>query len=183
MTIIFANAQDDDCQSMHRVWGGFPDATVIEITPQSTNWEDMVDSAIANEEDILIFIGYGTEYGLLFPDFNTGVYILHENNKGLIRAKNVICVWCYAANFCEANHLNAFATSMFISNVNEAYDNGIYGYDQEQINSNSVRFDSEMNELLGERVPLNEWAERFIRNMDANNDVDMFNRQGLTYIE
>lgn len=183
MTIIFANAQDDDCQSMHRVWAGFPDAIVIEITPQTTDWEDIVNEAIAKEEDILVFIGHGTEYGLLFPDFNTGAYILHENNKDLIRAKNVICVWCYAANFCEANHLNAFATSMFISNVNEAYDNGIYGYTQDQINSNSVRFDSEMNELLGERVPLNEWAERFIRSMDANNDVDMFNRQGLTYIE
>lgn len=183
MTIIFANAQDDDCQSMRRVWAGFPDAIVIEITPQSTDWEDMVNEAIAKEEDILVFIGHGTEYGLLFPDFNTGAYILHENNKDLIRAKNVICVWCYAANFCEANHINAFATSMFISNVNEAYDNGIYGYTQDQINSNSARFDSDMNELLGERVPLNEWTERFIRSMDANNDVDMFNRQGLTYIE
>ena len=181
MTIIFANAQDDDCQSMHKVWDGFPDATVIEITPQSIDWENMVDSAIAKEEDTLIFIGHGTEYGLLFPDFNTGVYILHENNKDLIRAKNVICIWCYAANFCEANHLNAFATSMFISNVNEAYDNGIYGYTKDQINVNSDRFNCEVGYLLDNKIPLNEWVMRLGAHMDVDNAIDTFNRQGLTY--
>ena len=62
------------------------------------------------------------------------------------------------------------------------------GFENESIPFDSlltgnIKVDSEMNELLGERVPLNEWTERFIRSMDANNDVDMFNRQGLTYIE
>lgn len=183
MTIIFANAQDDDCQSMHKVWEGFNDAIVIEITPQSHDWEDMVDEAISKEEDTLIFLGHGTENGLLFPDFSKGTYILHENNVNLIKAKNVICCWCYAANFCEYNKLHAFATSMFISNVNEAYDYGIYGYTQDDINSNSKRFDCEINALLDDKVPLSEWTMRLGAHMDADNAIDMFNRQGLFYLE
>ena len=183
MTVIFSNAQDDDCRTLPKIWEGFDDCNVIEITPQSENWEEMVDEAIAKENDILVFAGHGTENGLLFPDISKGIYILHENNVGLIKAKNVVCIWCYAANFCEVNHLNAFATSMFISNVNEAYDYGIYGYTQDQINSNSKWFDCEVGALLGERVPLNEWVMRLGAHMDADNAIDMFNRQGLTYIE
>ena len=72
---------------------------------------------------------------------------------------------------------------MFISNSLECYDNCIYGYSDEEIKQNSKRFDCELGELLDEKVPLNEWCERLITNMDANNAVDMFNRQGLTYIE
>jgi hypothetical protein len=183
MTVIFANRQDIDCETLPKIWEGQPNINLIEITPQSVDWEDKVDEALANEEDTLIFAGHGTEDGLLFPDFDKGMYILHENNVHLIKAKNVICVWCYAANFCETHNLHAFATSMFISNANEAYDYSIYGYSDEQIRDNSKRFDCELGDLLDSKVPLNEWCERLTASMDADNAVDMFNREGLTYIE
>lgn len=183
MTVIFSNRQDIDCETLPKIWEGQPNINLIEITPQSVNWEDKVDEAITNEEDTLIFAGHGTEDGLLFPDFDKGMYILHENNVHLIKANNVICVWCYAANFCETHNLHAFATSMFISNSLEAYDYAIYGYSDEQIRDNSKRFDCELGDLLDSKVPLNEWCERLTASMDADNAVDMFNREGLTYIE
>lgn len=183
MTVIFANNNDIDCMTLPKIWEGQPNVNLIEITKDSINWEEKVDEAIANERDTLIFAGHGTEDGLLFPDFDKGMYILHENNVHLIKAKNVICVWCYAANFCETHHLNAFATSMFISNVGEAYDNCIYGYTDDDITKNSKRFDCEVGDLLDKKVPLNEWVMRLGAHMDADNAIDMFNRQGLTYIE
>ena len=72
---------------------------------------------------------------------------------------------------------------MFISNVGEAYDNCIYGYTDDDITKNSKRFDCEVGDLLDKKVPLNEWVMRLGAHMDADNAIDMFNRQGLTYIE
>lgn len=72
---------------------------------------------------------------------------------------------------------------MFISNSIECYDNCIYGYSDEEIKQNSKRFDCELGNLLENKVPLNEWCGKLIANMDANNAVDMFNREGLMYIQ
>ncbi len=120
---------DDDCLTLSRIWENIPNANVIEITPTSEDWEEIVDNAISNEEDTIIFCGHGTHYGLLYPNFERGEYILHENNVNLIKARNIICIWCNASFFTSEHNLhNSFASSMFISNVGEAYDNCIYGY-------------------------------------------------------
>ena len=182
MTIIYSNRQDDDCLVLQRIWRNFPNENIIEITPQSIDWEDLVDNAISNEDDTLLFLGHGTMHGLLFPNFDTGEYILHENNVNLIHARNVICCWCYASSFCNTHRLHSFSTSMFISNVDEAYDNGYYNYSQEQINFNGARFYDEINNLLQNNVPLSEWVMRLGAHMDIENGIDVFNRQGLTYI-
>ena len=183
MTVIFANNDDIDCMTLPKIWEGQPNVNLIEITKDSKNWEEKVDEAIASEDDTLIFAGHGNWNGLLFPDIEKGIYILHENNVHLIKAKNVICIWCYASSFCEEHHLNAFATSMFISNVEEAYDNCIYDYSDIEIALNSRRFDCELGRLLEEKVPLRGWPGKLIKHMDANNVIDMFNRQGVMYIE
>jgi hypothetical protein len=179
ITVIYSNAGDIDCHCLSRIWEGIDNVRVIEITPSSRDWEDEVDSAIAAEEDTIIFAGHGSSYGLLFPDLYSGEYLLHENNVGLIRARNVICIFCYASSFCERVGLHAFATSMFISNDREAVDNGIYGYDQDSINSVGIRFHSEVNSLLRESVSIDEWVMRLGAHMDTDNAVDVFNRQCL----
>lgn len=173
--------QDDDCMLLQHVFKNIENINVIEITPSTDNWNDCVDKAIQDETDTLIFMGHGTNYGLLFPDFYRGEYILHENNVGLINAKNVICIWCNASTFCQTNNVKGFSTSMFISNVKEAYDNCIYDLDQDQINSNTVKFCEEINSLIRDNVPLNEWYILLNSKMDIENSVDVFNRQGLYY--
>ena len=183
MTIIFSNAEDDDCLQIPTLWEGLQDVNLVEIKSSSSDdWEKTVDSAIQNEGDILILVGHGNANGLLFPDITKGIYVVHENNVNLIHAKKVICVWCYAAAFVEAHNIhNTFATSMFISNVGEAYDYCIYDYTQKQINSNSKQFYVELNQLLGDGTPLNEYIVSLGLRTNIQNDVDTFNRQGLFY--
>ena len=155
MTIIYSNYLDDDCRILQNIWKGFDNVRVIEITPSSIDYEDIIDKAISEETDTLIMCGHGTSYGLLFPDMYKGEYLIHENNVHLINAKRVICSWCYASSFCmKFPQLHCFATSMFISNENEAVDNGIYDYTQDQINKNAERFDTEVNWLLKNNIPL-----------------------------
>ena len=153
MTIIYSNFLDDDCRILQRIWNGFDNVNVIEITPSSENYEDDIDEAISNEEDTLIICGHGTGNGLLFPNIYRGEYLIHENNIPLIKAKKVICCWCYAATFVMNNNMeNTFATSMFISNEMEAADNGILCCTQEEINKNSERFFNEVNYLIRNNI-------------------------------
>lgn len=182
MTVIYSNYLDDDCRILQEMWKGFDNVHVIEITPSSKNYEDLIDEAISKETGTLICCGHGTSYGLLFPNMSIGEYLIHENNVHLIKARRVIFSWCYAAEFAiKFPDLHCFATSMFISNVKEAADNMIFDYSQDQINFNSRRFQQEINWLLQNEIPLNEWIMRLGIHMDIENAIDVFNRQCLLY--
>ena len=182
MTIIYSNYLDDDCIILQEMWKGLCNVNLIEITPSSKNYEDHIDKAISKEKDTLICCGHGTSYGLLFPNTEKEEYLIHEHNVHLINARRVIFSWCYAASFAlKFPELHCFATSMFISNEKEAADNMIFEYSQDQINSNSRRFDKEINWLLKENAPLDEWIMRLGVHMDIENAIDVFNRQCLHY--
>ncbi len=184
MTIIFSNMLDPDCQVIRNAWQGLDNIHLIEITPDIDGYEDIVNNAIISEDDTILFLGHGTAKGLLFPNFNKEKYLLHEFNINLVHAKNIICCWCYASDFVINNNLhNTFSTSMFISNTNEANDNGIDNYTQKQININGERFYSNINQLLKYNIPLNEWVMQLGAKMDIENEIDTFNRQGLFYKE
>ena len=154
---------------------------MVEILPTTDDYEDVVDRAIADEDDTLILIGHGTTNGLLHPDFYNGAYLIHENNINLIHARRVICMWCNASTFCENHNMHCFASSMFISNVQEAYDNCIYGMTQEQINSCGRFFYAQLANLIENNIPMEDWIMRLGGTMDIENPVDVFNRQGLWY--
>lgn len=183
MTVIYVNWHDDDTAILPLMWQNIPNANVIEITAESENWENEVDNAIANEDDTLILAGHGSIYGLLFPDYNYGTYVVHENNVHLIHARNVIFSFCFASTFLMNNHIHGFATSMFITNEHEAADNGILNYSQDDINSISRAFQYEINYLLRNNIPLNQWVMFLGARMDIENAIDVFNRQGLYYNE
>ena len=183
MTIILSNAGDQDCQVLRDSWIHVP-GRFIEITPESDDsWQDEVEQAIQTETETLVLLGHGTSFGLLFPILERGEYIIHENNVHDIHAKNIICVWCNASSFISQfpDIHNVVATSMFISNVDEAYNYGFTEYDQPSINETSRHCDQELVQLLTENVPLNEWVMRIGAHTDILNDIDVFNRQGFYY--
>lgn len=188
MTIIFSNMLDSDCQVLRCTWQNISDVNIVEITPDMNidEAETSVNNAIIAEDDTIIFLGHGTEYGLLFPDFYKGLYILHDENVNLIHAKNIICCWCYASSFVNRHNdllHNTFATSMYISNEHEAYDNAIYDYSQNDIDLNGIRFYANINQLLIDKIPLDQWVMILGAKMDIENEIDVFNRQGLFYQE
>ena len=83
MTIIFSNMLDSDCQVLRCTWQNISDVNIVEITPDMNidEAETSVNNAIIAEDDTIIFLGHGTEYGLLFPDFYKGLYIFHIHNS------------------------------------------------------------------------------------------------------
>lgn len=185
MTIILSNAMDEDCQILKETWQNVQ-GNFIEITPDmdvSDEWQTKVEEAIREETDTLVLLGHGTSFGLLFPIIERGEYIIHEHNVLDIKAKNIICVWCNASSFVskfDELH-NVLASSMFISNVNEAYYYGFTKYNQNTINKISRYCGQELVQLLMNEVPLKEWVMQIGSHADILNEIDMFNRQGFYY--
>lgn len=69
--------------------------------------------------DRIVFLGHGTEIGLLDMRYDWR-YIITSAEVQFFRDKEVICFWCNANIFAEKYDLNAFATGMFVSELREA---------------------------------------------------------------
>ena len=72
---------------------------------------------------------------------------------------------------------------MYISNEHEPYDNAIYDYSQNDIDLNGMRFYANINQLLIDKIPLDQWVMILGAKMDIENEIDVFNRHGLFYQE
>ena len=46
MTIIFSNNMDPDCQVIKQAWQDLKDINLVEITPDTDDYEDLVNNAI-----------------------------------------------------------------------------------------------------------------------------------------
>ena len=107
---------DSDCQVLRCTWQNISDVNIVEITPDMNidEAETSVNNAIIAEDDTIIFLGHGTEYGLLFPDFYKGLYILphpfvlcHDTNGTmLISVYHRLYVRLYLPPFVSDNPEN-----------------------------------------------------------------------------
>ena len=184
MTTIFSNNEDIDCEILRHLFANLPNNNLIEITysMKNTDWREMVEEAIENEDDTLILCGHGSPSGLYFPRFEE--YVIHSMHADIIHAKRVICVWCYASDFVLTNNIhNCLASGMFISNVSEAEYNGCYNSTQKDINFVANMIDNEINSLIQTDTPISEWQIQLGVHMDVENEIDTFNRQGFIYNE
>ena len=73
--------------------------------------------AALQSHDRIVFIGHGTELG--FGDMKACRYLITSADLQILRNKEVICIWCNANIFAEKYDLNAFATGMFVSEIQE----------------------------------------------------------------
>lgn len=186
ITVIYSNFGDQDTELLRGIWNDLPDVHLVEVRQGDEDYEHVVDAAIEAEDDTIIFAGHGTSRGLLHPDLIRGEYILHENNVGLIHARRVVCVWCYASEFCSANNLhNCFCTGMFISNINEAMEIFTRFDDDTEcdITDTEIRFCNELNSLLISDMPITEWEGHFRTHNLHRNAVEDFNYDGLMSLE
>ena len=184
MTVIYSNHGDVDTLLLARIWRGIEGVHVVEVTPSTENYDELIADAITNEEDTLVICGHGTVAGLLHPTFERFEYLIHSLNYQDIRARNVIGIWCHASDFAERHHVNGFFTGMFISNINEAYRYGIYGVNEATIHESEVYFCDRLNRLLKENIPLVEWNSRLRTQLNEShdvNDVDRYNYGLMSY--
>lgn len=187
MTIIFSNAGDEDCQILRNIWAGIDGAKVVEVTLELeedlgvSGLNKLVDEAVAAEDDFVVFCGHGGPSGLCSPSFGTCLF--SSRNMHLVHAPKVLCIWCYASEFCKSNGFGCLTSSMYISNSREAYWNGFRDVPQEYINCTNEATFKEMNEMVKNGTPLQEWPELLMGTLDFSNPIDAFNRAGMMYID
>lgn len=97
-------------------------AYVRDFTTIRTNIGDALLKSLIRQHDIIIMMGHGDEKGL----FGHGRYIVTSDFVYELRNKTCIYIWCHASDFVKKYSLKTpFATGMFISEVDEAYLEGV----------------------------------------------------------
>ena len=84
--------------------------------------KSLLVKAIIDEKDTIVFIGHGTEYGLLNRSLDG--YLVDSEMVQYLRGKKIVGIWCNASTFASKYDIEGFFTSMFISNSKELLDCG-----------------------------------------------------------
>jgi hypothetical protein len=126
---------------------------------------------LIKKHDRIIMMGHGYPGGLFFTCINSNmVYLLRE--------KECVCIWCNADKFVEKYELRGFYTGMFISEVGEAYCNGIKAI-QDEVTYSNVLFAMELNKVIDEPNVHSLIKESYKGVFE--NDVIKFNNARLYY--
>lgn len=89
---------------------------------------------------------------------------------------------CTQQNISDVNVVE-ITPDMNIDEVETSVNNAIYAYTQNDIDLNGIRFYANINQLLIDKIPLNQWVMILGAKMDIENEIDVFNRKGLFYQE
>ena len=87
------------------------DWTVITTNPTKKHLIQQI-----KEHDRIVFLGHGTEKGLL----GFGRLVIDSDLVYLLREKQCVCIWCNSDQFVEKYGLKGFYTGMIISEYEEA---------------------------------------------------------------
>lgn len=182
MTVIFSNAGDEDCEMLRELWKDLDNLNLIELDQYYSikNAKKIIRDAISQEEDFLILCGHGSPGGLFLPSLLG--YAFDETDIPYVKAKNILCIWCNANKFCENYEFYCLTSSMYISNTSEAiYYNFNENNNQEFINETNSNTFQTMNNYIKNNIPLQDWTNLLIENVDKTNAIDTFNRKGMVY--
>lgn len=180
MTIIFSKREDTEFLS--DIWKDIPNVNLIEIDKNKFD-KTLVNNALSKERDMVVLCGHGCCRGLYTPYFLN--MIIDVQNFKLLKDKTVICIWCYANDFMEKYDLHGFATSMFISDMDEAYDNMCYDISSKYngnvdiIQKQNKLFAERVNKLLKNKVDISKWCDELKNQADMSIDFVEFNYNGL----
>ena len=114
---------------------------------------------IIKEKNMIVFIGHGTEYGLL--DRSLDEYIIDSKMVQHLRGKKIVGIWCNASTFASKYDLEGFFTSMFISNSKELLACGFSLFDDcdTEITKENKLFSTRLNELLKGKRDIKQLAD------------------------
>lgn len=180
VTIIWCDWGDSDTALLQEIWKNLPASVSVQLV-HLTRWDDVsekiVELAIKDESDTLLFCGHGTEHGLLAPRRLTE-YVIHQENAGLIKAETVIGLTCYGKEFAKSAGLHGLFSGMFISNYSEACDYAISNTSDAEIVESNRAFFVEFSKVLSGESSCEECLER-IKSLKFRDPVSAFNAEEM----
>ena len=176
MRTLFIHPTDPSTEFGEILYQDYMDRDDVTILTGTRIPSSTIKTALRNA-DRIVFVGHGTELGLL--DILGKRYVITSEELQFFRNKPVICYWCNANIFAEKYDLNAFATGMFVSELDEAEWYNL-PQDQNLIDASNILF----NRILSRCI----WDDpKDIRNtiergyVDKNNPIVCFNREYMGF--
>ena len=177
MIVVFVNSMEDTA-TFSRLYDGLEDITLL-YNPTREEVENVLRE---RPTERLMCLGHGSARGLFSHDFKG--YIIDRDTTPLLRAREMIGIWCYASDFARLNNLRGFFTYMFISNSEEVSFHGFGTETDEFVFEQNQRFASKVNELIKNETPMEYWKE-ILFNSANRVDVDFvnYNYSNLAYFD
>lgn len=157
----------EDTKDFASIYKGCEDKINTSILINPTKF--LLKQAIMREKERIIFIGHGTEDGLLNKQLDG--FLIDSDMVQFLRNKEIVGIWCNASTFASKYDLKGFFTSMFISNCHELLDCGFVLFENcgEEIKHQNNLFSQRLNDLMLSKTPLTEWSKKlksFIKDDD-----------------
>jgi hypothetical protein len=164
----------EDTNDFSGIYEGLKNATVL-INPKKSDCK----RAIINEKERIVFIGHGTEWGLLNQRLDG--FMVDSRMVQFLRGKDIIGIWCNASNFADRYDLTGFFTSMFISNSEELVNCGFQTFDgcDEEIKRQNKIFASRINQFLTANTPSKEWAMKLYNSLENEEKFVYYNYEAM----
>ena len=165
-----------DTSLLNAMYEGLENTKVL----YNPNREEVMAVLRANPNETLMCIGHGLSSGLYDKSW-TG-YVIDGPMAPLLQSREVIGIWCYAAEFARKYGLRGYFTNMFISNPMECICLG-FDHTEEEIDYQNVKFSGEIRKLITNKVPLNKWVETLWEGCDHDIDFVDFNYDAMEYFD
>lgn len=173
-TLVIHVVSTDDTRFLNRVYDGLGYDCMLNPT------RNVVDCMLKyGGYERVILLGHGDRCGLY--DSAMSYYLIDGSNAYLLDDKEIVGVWCYAAEFADLNNLKGFFTSMFISNFSEAEMMGFHDTLPSSVASENEAFADGLKWLLANGIPLREFPVKLQEACHAEVPFVRFNYEGMCY--
>lgn len=166
MKTLVIHPNDDSTAFLSHIYKD-KDFTII-----TTNVGNSKKRKLLKDHDRIIMLGHGSKYGL----FGHKKFMIDSNDVATLREKEIVAIWCNADEFVKKYGLKGFYSGMFISEIDEAYYEGVCGLTVNEIDKSNNDF----AKILGKHLDCTNVLEK-VKNEYQNNDssVVIFNRDRL----
>jgi hypothetical protein len=180
-TTLIIHPDDRSTDFLRPIYANIENKTVITGNVTKQQLTDLIQ-----HHDTIMMMGHGSPHGLFavgnFIDCHG--YIISMNDVELLKQKtDNVYVWCNANVYFNKYELKGFSTSMFISEVGEAYYCGLPNVNQNEVNESNDYFAY----LLGKLLPTNSLQDIYnllieeYKILAESNSVAEYNVNGLCF--
>ncbi len=145
------------------------------------NRADVIAELEKNPEETVLCFGHGSGHGLMNEDMSQ--FIIDSSMRDLLCNREIIGIWCYAADFARENGLKGFFTNMFISNPIEAMQHNCGFHKEEVVYEQNDKFARAITDLIKGGTPMEQWPESLYENSDKELSFVEYNYRRLEYID
>lgn len=176
MIVIHIDTMADTAR-LKRAYEGLENVTLL-YNPTRAEVQNVLKE---NKDPYVMCLGHGSRNGLFGVNWTQNV--IDRRNANLLKDRQVIGIWCYAADFADLVGLHGYFTSMFVSNMGEALCLNFPNNTEEDIFHEIDVFCDQIHDFIKDNVKMSDWVNILQANCHKEKDFVKFNYEAMTYFE